>query len=600
MADELPREPAGNPEGAEAGNAPPLSTLAPDCPPTQDVLPTCCPTPSELPPHEAETAPYLLGPYRILAPLGQGGMGTVYRAVHTHLGKVVALKLLSAHRTTQPELIARFRQEMQAVGRLRHPNIVQAYDAAVDGVPYLAMELLDGIDLAELVRRVGPLPVADACEALLQAAVGLQHAHENGLVHRDLKPSNLMLTPDGVVKVLDLGLARVLGERPAEPTPEPPAEGPIERDLTAVGQLLGTPDYMAPEQIRDPRGADIRSDLYSLGCTLFHLLTGSAPFRGPGYDTPRDKLQAHLGAAPPSVRAARPDVPAAVEAMLSGLLAKEPGQRPATPGELVRALSPWTAGADLRALARRAAGTAEAAANGASTVRFPPPVALRPAAGRRRRLVLLGAGLLLVAALTAAILWRGASGPPTVGPPPELAVLSFKVEHWRQEGKSAAPLGTVGVPSFRAIRLGDLLRVSVRLSEPAYCYLIACHPDGKHELCHTETGRPPPHSSLYFPTDPSSFSRLSDGIGLEAFVLVVSRRPLPDYAEWEKRLGEFPWRNSPADGPWRYDGHWFEPLDGVRGEEHKLPVPPPLVELCRFLEQRGGADIVHAVAFPVR
>src|SRR5258707_603868 len=133
-----------------------LSTFEPDCPATQDIPPPCLPTPSVSLPETAETVPYMLGPYRMLAPLGQGGMGTVYRAIHTHLGKVVALKLLSAHRASHPELIARFRQEMQAVGRLQHPNIVQAYDAAVDGVPYLAMELLDGIDLAALVRRVGP------------------------------------------------------------------------------------------------------------------------------------------------------------------------------------------------------------------------------------------------------------------------------------------------------------------------------------------------------------------------------------------------------------------------------------------------------------
>jgi hypothetical protein len=550
-------------------------------------------------PETVDNVPYLLGPYRLLGPLGQGGMGTVYRAVHIHLGKVVALKLVAAHRASNPELLARFRQEMQAVGRLQHPNIVQAYDAAVDGVPYLSMELLDGIDLAALVRRLGPLPVADACEAVRQAALGLQHAHENGLVHRDLKPSNLMLTSDGVVKILDLGLARLRGESPSGSTAGTVDAACGDCDLTADGQLLGTPDYMAPEQACDSRRADIRSDLYSLGCTLFHLLTGRPPFSGPGQESPAAKARAHVEAVSPTLRDARPGVPDAVEAVLARLLAKDPAQRPATPGELAQALSACSAGADLRGLARRALGV-ETPPVEPSTVPLAANAASWTTAPRRRRLLFIAAGLLLMAALVGVIFWRAVSKPVTVQPVTEPAVLSFDVRTYPKEGERTRRPGMVGVPSDEAIRRGDYVRVLVELREPAYCYLIAFHPNGKHEFCPPSAGPPQPRASLHFPEDASSFYRLTDGAGLEAFVLVVSRRPLPDPAEWESHLGKFPWRPATSDGPWRYDGRWFEPLDGVRGEEHKLPVPPPLVELCRFLKERGGADLIHAVAFPVR
>jgi serine/threonine protein kinase len=225
-----------------------------------------------------------VGPYRLLEPLGAGGMGTVYRALHTHLGKVVALKLLRSSWRDVPEAVGRFRREMRAAGRLRHPNLVEAYDAGAEGVPYLAMELVAGLDVARLLQGHpgGRLAVADACEVVRQAAAGLQHAFENGLVHRDLKPSNLLLTPDGTVKVLDLGLAL------------PRSATPGQADLTGAGQFLGTPDYMAPEQLLDPHTVDVRADLYSLGATLYHLLAGRPPFDGPGQRDPAGKRRAHL------------------------------------------------------------------------------------------------------------------------------------------------------------------------------------------------------------------------------------------------------------------------------------------------------------------
>ncbi len=275
--------------------------------------------------------------YEILGCLGEGGMGTVFKARHRHLGKLMALKLLPPRDQISPWALARFHQEMQAVGQLNHAHIVQAHDAGetAGGLPYLAMEYLEGIDLAKLVKQHGPLSVADACEVIRQAALGLQHAHEHGLVHRDLKPSNLLLTTSGVLKILDLGLARL-------------REGPVLGEAaTVAGLTMGTPDYLAPEQWLNAHEVDIRADLYGLGCTLYHLLTGKPPFEG--YDMQRKK-KAHLLEKPTPIRTHRPDVPAALAGVLDRLLAKDPAQRPLVPAEVAEALRPFAAGASLTRL----------------------------------------------------------------------------------------------------------------------------------------------------------------------------------------------------------------------------------------------------------
>jgi serine/threonine protein kinase/formylglycine-generating enzyme required for sulfatase activity len=295
---------------------------------------------TEPPPQET------LREYKLLSRIGAGGMGTVYKAEHTRLRRLVAIKLLSAERTQSPSAVARFDREMHAIGALDHPNIVRALDAGEhSGQHFLVMEYITGCDVAELVRRRGRLAIADACEIVRQAALGLQHAHMAGLVHRDIKPGNLMLTPEGTVKILDLGLALLSQQS--------------ERDdeLTGSGQVMGTLDYMAPEQGDDMHGVDIRADIYSLGATLYKLLTGQTPFADVPRGSSMQKVVALATLMPKPVSERRPEIPAELSAVVMRMLAKSPEARPARPAEVVALLAPYSAGADVAQLALTAADT---------------------------------------------------------------------------------------------------------------------------------------------------------------------------------------------------------------------------------------------------
>lgn len=298
------------------------------------------------PPPRDFDSPHLrqIGRYEILAKLGEGGMGTVFKARHTHLGKIVALKMLTAKRIRDSWAVARLKREMKAVGALSHPNVVAAHDAdEIGDLHFLVLEYVAGIDIAAVVTRCGTLSVPDACEIVRQAAVGLHYAHGHGLVHRDVKPSNLMLTAEGTVKVLDLGLALIA-------TPDD------RDDRTSTGVMMGTLDYMAPEQFNDSHAVDARADLYSLGCTLFKLLAGRAPFVGPQYDGPMKKMAAHASHQPPSLAELRSDVSPELDRLVRRLLAKQAVDRFATAAELVTAIGPFTRGAQLSEVFRRASG----------------------------------------------------------------------------------------------------------------------------------------------------------------------------------------------------------------------------------------------------
>jgi WD40 repeat protein/tRNA A-37 threonylcarbamoyl transferase component Bud32 len=308
--------------------------------------------PSQLPPPELAEHPR----YRPIRPLGFGGMGTVWLAEHKVMNRLVALKVIRPEFLEKPGATERFHREVQAAARLHHPNIVTAFDAEQAGdVHCLVMEYVKGTDLQKTLEEHGPLPVPQACEYVRQAAQGLQHATEHGMVHRDIKPQNLMIqlsqSPTrergtgeqplahgsgfAMVKILDFGLASLTETQ--EPENALTKSDNQKPGLTQLGALMGTPDYMAPEQARDPRKADVRSDIYSLGCTLYSLLTGKVPFPG---GTAVDKVIAHAERRPQDIRELRPEVPAALVKVLDKMLAKNPAERYQTPAEVAAALAP--------------------------------------------------------------------------------------------------------------------------------------------------------------------------------------------------------------------------------------------------------------------
>lgn len=274
--------------------------------------------------------------FRLIRELGRGGMGVVYLAEHRLMERQVAIKVISKSLVENPKAVERFQREVRAAAKLDHANIVRAYDAEQAGdLHMLVMEYVEGLSLAQVLERRGPMLVADSCHYIRQAALALQHAHEQGMIHRDLKPQNLMLVADsGAVKVLDFGLARLASERPQ-------GEG-----LTAENAIMGTPEYLAPEQATDAGQADIRADIYSLGCTLYCLLTGRPPFVG---QTAMLTILAHRDkeAAPP--HELRSDVPAELSAVVVRMIAKNPAHRYQSPGEAAEALAPFCIPSEERA-----------------------------------------------------------------------------------------------------------------------------------------------------------------------------------------------------------------------------------------------------------
>ncbi len=271
-----------------------------------------------------------VGKYKVLERLGSGGMGTVYLAEHKFMRRRVALKVLPRSKASDPASLERFYREAKAVAALDHPNIVRAYDIDQDGdLHFLVMEFVDGANLHDLVKSKGPLDIPRAAHYITQAATGLQHAHLVGLVHRDIKPGNLLVDRSGTVKLLDMGLARFFNDE--------------EESVTKKydENVLGTADYLAPEQALDSHSVDIRADIYSLGGTLYYLLTGKSPFAD---GTVAQKLIWHQTRRPKPVRELRADIPDSVVAILDKMLAKSPDERYQTPEEVLEALKPWAQG----------------------------------------------------------------------------------------------------------------------------------------------------------------------------------------------------------------------------------------------------------------
>lgn len=275
----------------------------------------------------------LAGRYRLLEKLGEGGMGIVYRAWDERLGRDVAIKVLPGSVAADEKAVARFKREAKALARVAHPNIVQAFDADEDaGRQFLVMEYVEGRDLLRVVTEAGRMSPTQVADFGFQAALALEHAHRRGLVHRDVKPGNLLLTADGRIKLLDLGLARFVQDRvPAG-------------SVTMAGVGIGTPDYMAPEQFRDGRIADARSDIYSLGCTLYHLLTGHVPFPTASLS---EKYELHRSAQPTPIEQECPEVPAGLVAVVQKMMAKRPDQRYQAAREVADALAPFVSSSSI-------------------------------------------------------------------------------------------------------------------------------------------------------------------------------------------------------------------------------------------------------------
>jgi serine/threonine-protein kinase len=284
--------------------------------------------------YKRQFAELRIGNYIVLDRLGAGGMGTVYKARHRRMKRVVALKVLTRDLAKDETFLQRFQREVEMIARFTHPNIVMAYDADEDAAgPYLVMEFVDGQDLASIVSRQGPLAVSAAVDAILQAARGLEYSHGQGIIHRDIKPANLLRDNAGTVKVTDLGLARFSSLA---------AEGlPAGGAITQAGGIVGTVDYMSPEQAVDSSCLDHRSDIYSLGATLYFLLAGRPPYQG---TTMMGTLLKHRDEPIPSLTGAAKDVPAALDAVFRRMMAKAPTDRFQSMTEVVRTLEAVAAG----------------------------------------------------------------------------------------------------------------------------------------------------------------------------------------------------------------------------------------------------------------
>jgi len=538
-----------------------------------------------------------LGDYVIERLLGAGGMGEVYLAEHMLMGRRAAIKVLPGQRSEAPERLRRFLTEIRAQGRLgTHPNLAVAYDAGEhEGRVYLALEYVPGTDLQTKVAQSGSLPSDVALDCIRQTAAALAFAHKHGIVHRDIKPSNLMLTPQGQVKLLDLGLAQLAASESQA----------TDATRTQAGLLLGTPDYIAPEQAQDASRADARSDLYSLGCTWYYLLTGRPPFAG---NSAIEKLRAHALEPPPCLLDSRPEVPPATAAMLEMLLAKRPEDRYQSADELSD---------DLGHAAKRAGATAHRTK------------------GRRRHFARIQLAAIMVVPLAVigavgygfATRWSGRPGPSTSGGSPKVAALgnagteaattvpstgppdeikageikaTMRIEQFRVgPGDEMTSLGNMGNHGG-GVRAGDRVAVAVEFETPAYAYLLAVNPDAGCQLLFPEPDaeqaavkRVP---RFVCPGKSDDYLTLDDA-GCTAFVLVASREPLGAFDDWAPRVERADWHATGAT-PWSFDGHRLEPLarQRVGTAQHG---PAALAELCRALQARRGVAAVRAIAFEV-
>jgi tRNA A-37 threonylcarbamoyl transferase component Bud32 len=434
---------------------------------------------------------------------GQGGMGVVYKARHTLLDRVDAVKVLPQERTSDGEAVKRFLREMKVVGQLAHPNLIQArYADQIEGTWLLVTDWVDGETLSQRVQRMGAMSPGEACEAICQAAMGLQHAHDRGVVHRDIKPGNLMRTTTGEIKVLDLGLARLRGEFG------------LAGDATGSGMILGTADYIAPEQIGEAKHADHRADVYSLGCTLYFLLSGQVPFPQPNT---LQKLLAHQEHEPMPLERVCRGLPTGLSAVVARMMAKVPEARYQSMNEVITALRPFTrqrvAAEENTAMLRQQA-LAEMKREEAAPA--PPPPR------SRRRLIVTAATFLVTIAAAAGIIFKlqGTDGVVVVEvmePGVEVLVDGNSVI---VESKTTGPVTIAPGEHEVVVKRGD---------ETLYTKAFRLEKRGKEIVRATWQTKPPPVVKQAPPgvldrLDPEKLPRREPGMPKEVVGVIGSRR----------------------------------------------------------------------------
>jgi hypothetical protein len=499
---------------------------------------------------------------------------------------------------------------------LNHPNLVVAYDAREEaGFCFLVMEFVEGLDLSRLLERRGRLPVPDACEVVRQATMGLDYAHRAcGLVHRDIKPSNLMITPTGCVKILDLGISQI----------------GTSAGLQSASVRWGTADYMAPEQCLMSHRADIRTDIYSLGCTLYELLAGHAPYARPDWATRDEKMLAHALVPPPPIQTLRPDVPAALAALLDRLLAKQPADRYDSLEEVTRGLEAFTKGHNLPALIPPpefvpTVPIADPAANGEGRTAGAKPRWWRPRGDwsnppKFSKPIVIPVVLVLMTVLllayTIANPWRsgdrvrgtkrtsqdslasrGLELPARVSVGAELAVQLYRSS---PDPGDFHYLGRIGAP-HRGAFLGQWAVVEAVFDEPMFPYLIAVHPDGTCQSlfpeASTDSGA---RQRLVYPAL-NKYLKFNQS-GLVGLIVLGSRCPLSIEAQRPPEVDPVQWKQGQPNIPWYFDGERCDPMSSDREGGFTLVShgPRPFARLCEDFQSRPEIATVRGLAFPVK
>jgi len=542
------------------------------------------------------------GQYQIDKEIGQGGMGAVYLATHVKLGKQVALKILPKAFTKDRDRVLRFEREMRSLGRVDHPNIVRAFDAGeIEGVQYLAMEFVEGIDLQKMVKKLGPCTPELACKLIAQTTAGLQVAHAAGLVHRDIKPSNILVTRDGMVKIVDLGLARIQ-------TTDTDVDAT--NQLTLQQQMMGTPDYMAPEQWANAAEADGRADLYALGCTLYFLLSGNPPYGSKDTKSVSRKMKAHLYAPPPRLQDVCQDLPDGLVQLYERLMAKDPDRRPQSAFEVNEALNKIYPQSDvqnsivplvdLKQISQCLA--TESSAKALVTNRW------------NRPWVIAGCGLGLIIALGSIFALSNRPKPMSI-PDRSISVqsptASIGVEVIQKRSETDLQRRGIIGQQIDSAKLGDLVKLSVHFSEPSYCYVVALNPtndpDWKSQLLYPANSEVKPElkDTITLPAKGTSFIPLTDGSGQQVYVVIESSKPLPSFQEWQsKHDWSSEWKQCQRAGVWQFiNGDLsLRPLPDQERAAIVDIAPPELSGVLERLNASLGNDQqkITAVAFPVQ